>query len=183
MGDFRGVVTAQRALLTELLSSPKFRAGDPTGAYARITELTAEIVEAGRVGLWVFDANKTNITCLDLYIQRDGRHVAHNVVRRADVPRYFEAIEHGQVVAADDAYTDPRTAEFGGGYLPAFGIGALLDVPLMSMREPIGVMCIEHIGESREWLARERLLASTLADCAGLIITEMRNPSRSRSRR
>lgn len=179
-GDFRGVVTAQRRLLTELLSSSKLRSGDPTEAYARITEIAAEIVEAGRVGLWVFDAEKTNIMCLDLFIERDRRHVSHNVVHRTDVPRYFAAVENGEVVAAEDAYTDPRTAEFADGYLPAFGIGALLDVPIMSLREPVGVMCVEHIGDSRKWLARERLLASTLADCAGLVITEMRHPSHSR---
>jgi GAF domain-containing protein len=178
--DFRGVVTGQRRLLAEILSSAKLRQGDPTEAYARITEITAQIVDAGRVGLWVFDESKSSILCLDLYIQRDGRHVSHSVVYRSDVPRYFEAVEHGDVVAADDAYTDPRTAEFAAGYLPAFGIGALLDVPIVSLREPVGVMCVEHIGGARKWQARERLLASTLAECAGLVITEMRHPSRSR---
>ena len=172
-GDFRGVLTAQRALLDEVLALPSVRQGDPSEAYARITEVAAHVVEAGRVGLWAFDANKSSIICLDMYIERDGRHVSHNVLRRSDAPRYFEAVEHGDVVAADDAYSDPRTAEFGAGYLPAFGIGALLDVPILAARELAGVMCVEHIGGARKWQARERLLASTLAECAGIVLAEV----------
>jgi GAF domain-containing protein len=177
-GDFRGVLKAQRTLLDELLALPSVRGGDPAEAYARITEVAAHVVEAGRVGLWSFDERKNSILCLDMYIERDARHISHNVVRRAEAPRYFEAIEHGDVVAADDAYHDPRTAEFGAGYLPAFGIGALLDVPILAARELAGVMCVEHLGGPRKWQARERLLASTLAECAGLVMTDLARANR-----
>jgi hypothetical protein len=39
------------------------------------------------------------------------------------------------------------------------------------------VLCHEHVGGPRRWLAWERTLAASLSDCAGLILAEVRESS------
>jgi GAF domain-containing protein len=94
------------------------------------------------------------------------------------VPQYFTAAKTGKVIAAADAYADPRTAEFGKvGYLPAFGVGALLDAPVFSGRTLLGVLCHEHVGNARAWEPWEELIATALGDCAGIVLSVVERPA------
>ena len=69
----------------------------------------------------------------------------------AAYPRYFQELDSGRVVAADDARRDSRTAEFTEGYLAPLGITSVLGVPILSEGRMLGVICHEHVGTMRRW--------------------------------
>ena len=172
-GDFSRLLEPQRRLLTKLRANPALRAGDPSEVLGMLTESAARMLEVARVGLWRFDEGRKQIECLDLHVMGEGRHERGAVVPAYLAPRYFAAIETGKVVAAENAYTDPRTSELGMEYLPANKVGALLDTPVLIHGRLAGVLCHEHMGGARRWRAWERTLAASLSDCAGLILADV----------
>ncbi|NJK31201.1 MAG: GAF domain-containing protein [Deltaproteobacteria bacterium] len=172
-GDFRKVLEPQRQLLNRLLDNPELEAGDPSQSLAELTETVARLLRVGRASLWRFEENRERLFCLDLYVVRDQRHVAGSAIQMSEAPSYFEAIRQGEILAVNDAYTDPRTREFAKGYLAAFNIGAVLDAPLHVRRRLVGALCCEHIGGIRRWQPWERILANSLAECAGIVLHQV----------
>ncbi len=172
-GDFSKLLAPQRRLLAKLRDNPALRAGDPSEVLGEVTESAARMIGVARVGLWRFDETRKHIVCLDLYVRDEDRHEVGAMVPYKAAPHYFQAIETGEVVAAEDAYADPRTAELGRSYLPVNRVGALLDTPVLISGRLAGVLCHEHIGGARRWRAWERTLAASLSDCAGLILADV----------
>lgn len=173
-GDFSRLLEPQRRLLTRLRANAALQAGDPGEVLSEVTESAARMLEVARVGLWRFDATRQHIQCLDLYVLADDRHERGAIVPATAAPAYFAAIGTGEVVAAEDAYLDPRTTELGRNYLPANHVGAMLDTPVLIDGRLAGVLCHEHTGGARRWRAWERTLAASLSECAGLILSEVR---------
>src|SRR4030095_12146358 len=104
------------------------------------------------------------IRCLDLYQREAAQHSSGQVLYRSDFSTYFEAIESERLIAAKNALTDRRTAQFVETYLKPLGIGAMLDVPLRQNDITIGVLCLEHVGGERSWTADEQNFALSLAN-------------------
>lgn len=171
-GDYRKVVALQQGLLDGALASIAQNSGDPAQALARLTEIVARLFRVARSGLWLFEESREQLRCLDLFIARDDRHTSGNKIHVGEAPNYFEQIRTDEILLVSDAAVDPRTREFAQGYLPAFGIGALIDAPLHVRRRLLGVLRIEHIGGSRRWHPWERGMASSLAECAGVIVQQ-----------
>ncbi len=173
-GDYRKLVELQQLLLDDLLTN----AADSAKTFAALTEIVARLFEVGRVGLWLFEENRERLLCLDLYMDRDNRHSAGNTMHSSEAPDFFATIRTDELLLVHDAYADPRTNEFVRGYLPAFGIGAMLDAPLHVRRRLLGLLCIEHIGGSRRWQPWERSLASSLVEVAGVLLGQVATRSR-----
>jgi two-component system sensor histidine kinase/response regulator len=173
-GDFSKLLEPQRRLLAMLRANPALQTGDPSEVLGVLTESAARMLEVERVGLWRFDESHKHIVCLDLYVQFEDRHERGAVVPYEAAPAYFAAVETGEVLAAEDAYLDPRTAELGHSYLPSNHVGAMLDTPVLIGGRLAGVLCHEHVGSARRWRAWERTVAASLSECAGLILADVR---------
>jgi len=66
--------------------------------------------------------DRSKIHCLNLYEQTPNRHSSGAELAAVNYPAYFQALQTERTIAADDAYNDPRTYEFGTAYLPAVGV-------------------------------------------------------------
>ncbi len=146
-GDYRKVVDLQQHLLDGALASIARESGDPSKALAQLTEVAARVFRVGRAGVWLFEESREQLRCLDLYIVRDDRHSSSNKVQVGDAPHYFEQIRRDEIMLVSDALADPRVREFAASYLPAFG-------------------------GSRRWQPWERAMASSLVECAGVIVQQ-----------
>ena len=158
-----GRMARQQAALLALLSGPATRAVDHAAQTRRITEEAARTLGAGRVSVWERAEDGSSIRCSDLFDLRTGEHESGLVIPRTMAPRYFEALEELDVVAADDAQTDPRTNEFAAEYLRPFDIRSMLDAPIHARESLAGVLCVESVGDSRRWTADERTFVISLA--------------------
>lgn len=182
-GDFRRVLEPKAQLIEAIRNSPALREGEPRESLAQVSELAARLLNVGRLGFWAFDDHFTKLTCLDLFVRETGRHSSSTTIARAEAPDYFALVLAGEVVTIDDALNDPRTSELARGYLPAFGITAVLACPILIERKLAGVLCAEQIGGTRRWEGWERLLGSTFAECGGVAIGVARAASSSRWRK
>lgn len=137
-------------------------------AFKKILELDAKALGVQRVSIWLFNAGRTAIECGALYHLDTGEFEKGLSLRAEDYPEYFRALEQSRTLAADDAWSDPRTREFREGYLKPNGITSMMDVPIRSQGQFFGIVCHEHIGAQRNWQNTEQEFAASVADMAAL---------------
>ena len=132
----------------------------------RILASSSTALSCRRVGLWLFEADNTELRCAALY--QDGKMQLNlpMVLYRDKSPRYFEALNNLLTLAAHDAANDLRTSEFRDNYLAENNIAAMLDVPVTVFGQMIGVLCHEHIGSARHWTDEERVFCCAISALA-----------------
>jgi hypothetical protein len=149
---------------------------DALQAIRRVDELAAETLRIQRVSVWLIRKDPRRIHCVDLFERSESRHSQGTELRESDYPAYFVALKSERTIAAHNAVRDPRTEEFAAGYLRPQGIEAMLDVPIWSAGEMVGVICCEHVGSARVWNADEETFAYLLSSFVGLALSLDRRP-------
>lgn len=115
-----------------------------------------------RIGLWLFERGGKRLR-LKL---GDHDHVLADTVETLDYddfPHYFASLHTNFCLDAADARTDPRTQELCETYLLPSGVRSMMDVPIRALGKQIGVLCIEHASELRDWHLFEQSFASGIA--------------------
>ena len=134
-----------------------------------------------RVGVWFLSADRLSLHRIVVFDETDGTAEATpSCAWSGDAAAlsihgwstYLEAIMSRRVVAADDAWNDPRTRELGPEYLSKYGIASLLDVPLFLGGEVWGIVCHEHAGTVRHWTDREIDFAVSVADMLSALLEQ-----------
>lgn len=144
-------------------------------ALRRITETTARTMGVARASIWRLADDRASAECVDLFELETGEHSSGLEVAAADYPTYFEELSKLDLIAADDAHTDPRTREFSEKYLKPLGIGAMLDIPIRFQNEVSHLLCSEHVGGARHWRADEKTFSVAVAN---LILLELEGKAR-----
>ena len=160
----------QSQTLVQLARSKRFQQGDLNAALREITEASARTLLVKRVGVWLYNQERSKIECIDLYDVSTKEHSFGNSLSEKNYPAYFQALEEERSIAADDAINDTRTQELSESYLSVLGITSLLDAPIWLEGCLIGVVCHEHIGEERQWTLEEETFAGSIADFVTLAI-------------
>ncbi|MBA3597023.1 MAG: PAS domain S-box protein [Methylibium sp.] len=160
----------QRDALLALMMGPRTNADDAPGAFRRITEVAARTLDVARVSVWRYTPDRAAIHCMDLYDRLTDVHSAGMELTAAAHPAYFAALSRTEVIAADDAHTDPSTAEFSADYLRPLGIGSMLDAPIHLRGQADGVLCHEHVGPPRHWEEDEKTFVLALANLVSLAL-------------
>lgn len=163
-------LSQQNAALIELTHSKTLSQGDWSTAVQEITTVAARSLNIERASVWLYGKEKVSLDCVDLYELTTNRYSQGIKLRAADYPTYFRALETNQIIAAHDAYTDSRVMEFQEFYLKPLGITAMLDAPIRSGGETIGVLCLEQVGPPHAWTVEEQGFARSIADLVALAI-------------
>ena len=120
-----------------------------------VTRNVAQALDVARVSVWLFDAAKKNIHCEFLFADGAPRDCAGFTLARNDHSAYFDAIEGGFSVRADDARNHIATRSFSANYLAPLQISSMLDAPIRHGNHHLGVLCCEHTGPIRHWSTDE----------------------------
>jgi PAS domain S-box-containing protein len=160
----------QRNSLITLTGIQPLEMRDPAAAFQRITEAHARALGVARVGIWLYSEDRRTIRCADLYEMSEHRHSSGIELHQADCPAYFAALEEMDVIAADEARTDPRTRDFAETYLRPLGIFSMLDAPVAVGGNIVGVMCSEHVGGPRRWTGDEKTFVASVANLVSLAL-------------
>ncbi|MFN0111921.1 MAG: PAS domain S-box protein [Blastocatellia bacterium] len=139
-------------------------------ALQQITEVAAQALDLDRVSIWLYDRDRTRIICQDLYERQLEEHSEGLELSASDFPAYFAALDENRSIAAHDAHSDPRTAEFSESYLTPLGIVSMLDAPIRILGNNVGVVCHEQIGTPRQWSQDEETFSASVADFVAVAI-------------
>ncbi|MBE0366448.1 sensor domain-containing diguanylate cyclase [Pseudoalteromonas aurantia] len=155
---------------------------DVSGSYQAFLQ---DIIDEGRttlavsrVSVWLFDDHTQpcfllNVANTDWSSNADQTDYAKLSYER--YPAYFDALMTGESIAAHDAETDARTAEFTYEYLRPNGITTMLDTVIFKNGVPHGIVCCEGDGGPRQWQMAEVSYAEIIADCCSrrILVSEL----------
>lgn len=135
----------------------------------------AEVMQIDRVGIYFYTIDKEAIYEEMTYIVGE-KATQGTILKKADYPIYFQHILEERVVTSDDTFTDSATAEFVDTYMKPLNVRALLDAPIFSDGEMIGIVCLEQKATTRKWDFLDKNFAAGFSDFIGrLIETEKRH--------
>lgn len=162
----------QNAVLVNLARALRRHRADLTAALRTATEAAATGLEVDRVGVWLFDGDRSRIQCADLYQQTLGLHTNGLAMCALKYPVYFRHLRRAFTIAAHHARTDSRTCEFTEDYLGPLGITSMLDAPVRLGGRVIGALCCEHVGPPRTWTLDEQNFVRSVSDGVSLAMEE-----------
>ena len=157
-------------VLIQLAQNQALYQGDLKLALKEITQAGAKNIGVERASVWLYDETGMDIHCLDLFEQSRNQHSEGFFLSAADYPVYFQALQQDQIIAADDAHTDPRTKEFLESYLTPLGITSLLDTPIRLEGKTVGVVCLEAVGIVHHWTLEDHNFARSLGNLVSLML-------------
>ncbi|HSE60303.1 MAG TPA: PAS domain S-box protein, partial [Nitrospiraceae bacterium] len=163
-----GRLLRQQSALTGLTQSRLFQSSLLMSTLQHITALAASTLNVERVSIWRYTEDRDAIHCVDLFELSRDRHVAGMTLPVTSHPVYFQTLAASQIIAADDARTDKRTAEFSPHYLSQAGITSMMDVPIYLFGRLEGVICHEHVGPPRRWTEDEQMFAVAVSNLVAL---------------
>ncbi len=141
-------------------------------ALSVLTESAGRMSGVERASIWALTDNHRELRCIELFELALCRHSSGGAVLAERYPAYFEALEEGGSIVADDPYSHPATAEFGSDYLPRLGISAMLDTPIYIRGQLQGVFCLEQVGRRQPWTPIHGLFARIVANLVTLALVE-----------
>lgn len=144
--------------------------GDLKAALREIAEATSSFLGVERSSVWLYNADQSAIQCVEIFVRTERSHESGVELFARDFPGYFEALKSERTIAAHDAHTDSRTAEFSEVYLTPLGIASMLDAPIRVGGRMIGVTCNEQVGSARTWTPDEEQFAASVADLIALAL-------------
>ncbi|HSE58084.1 MAG TPA: ATP-binding protein, partial [Nitrospiraceae bacterium] len=169
----RETLESYQQAIVKLISDPTLHDGQLETAFRAITETASWFMRVRRASIWLYDDERQSIRLHDLYERQRGLHTSGLVLKVADYPAYFQALDMEELALdATDAKQDPRTSEFANSYLTQLGIGAMLDAPIRVNGRVVGVLCHEHVGGPRTWSPEEISFANSLASIATMALQE-----------
>jgi PAS domain S-box-containing protein len=160
----------QSDVLVRLSTSTALESGDLKTVLNEIATAAADTLEIERVNIWIYNENRSTIHCIEMYERSTGVHSDGQTLEAKDYPAYFKALEEGRTIAADDAFSDPRTKELSESYLSVHAISSMLDAPIRIEGRVAGVICHEQIGPPRRWTVEDQNFVGSLADVVALAI-------------
>jgi PAS domain S-box-containing protein len=160
----------QRDALIRLNGKENVLGDDLCIALRRIAAEDAKAIDVCRVSIWEFSPDGTELRCVALCENGVAKESSDMVLSSSLYPNYFRALEETDVIAANDAATDPRSAEFAESYLRPSGITSMMDAPVRLHGAARGIVCHEHIGPARRWTSDEQTFAVAIANLVALVL-------------
>jgi PAS domain S-box-containing protein len=154
------------------LSRRSFSSDSLDDCLRQLTAATGRMLDVERVSLWGLTAQRESLECIDLYELSRNRHSVGVTLQAARYPEYFQALDRGEPIVADDAMKHPSTQAFTEDYLLMNGISALINSPVHVNGELQGVLCIERVGPHSAWTSLQRLLAHAVANLVSLALVQ-----------
>lgn len=126
-------------------------------------------MEIERVGIWFYTINKQGIYEEMTFVE-NGAATQGTILKTNDYPTYFESLKSDRLVISNNTFSDPAMKELIDPYMKHYDIHALLDAPIISDGEIIGVICLEKKHAPREWDIHDKNFAASFADFVGRFI-------------
>lgn len=131
---------------------------------------TARVLNCARVNVWELNEDHTVLSNLHAYYKSNNTFGQEEELRWDDFPKYFEYLVKNDIIVSNDARSEVENAELVDTYLKPFDIYSMIDVPLRSEGEMIGVLCFEQTGSFHKWTPEEQKFVLSVAQLVSLAL-------------
>ncbi|MEM5565095.1 PAS domain S-box protein [Psychroserpens sp. AS72] len=144
---------------------------DLSKTFNSVTKHAAETLNVGRVSIWEFNKNLTDLKCKKLYVLNENRHEKGAIIRDVENSEYFKVLDANKTILINDIEKESITKQFAQNYLVPNNIKSLMDVLINSTDGYYGVICFEHVGDqTRDWTADEQQFATSIASVVSTMV-------------
>ncbi|MDR2644174.1 MAG: response regulator [Planctomycetaceae bacterium] len=151
----------QNQALIDLSKDPILTSGDFNEAAKCVAKVTARVLNAARVGVWLLKPDK--LENIAMYVSVTDTFSVDPPFDAYAYPIYIPLLKSERSISIPDTKTDTILPGIADGYALS-GIRALLDTPIRINGEVVGTVCTEHAGQPREWTFEEKTFAASVAD-------------------
>jgi PAS domain S-box-containing protein len=149
--------------------------GSRQDALETICRKICETMHIKRVGVWFFTIDREAVY-EELTFSLETPTTRGTLLRRKDYPNYFKSLNDERVITSSDTHKDFVTQELLDSYIKPHNIRSLVDAPIFSDGELMGILCCENLSQTRDWDLLDMNFVSTCADLiARLIESEKRH--------
>lgn len=148
--------------------NPEIYTSSRQSALEIISKKVCEVMNIQRFGVWIFTVNRDSLY-EEMTFSVDGLTTHGKVIGRKDYPEYFSKIDEERIISIHIDQLDEMKS-FSEAYLKPMEIQNLLDAPIFSDGERIGVVCCETTKANRIWDLHDKNFAATCADFIGRMI-------------
>lgn len=135
----------------------------------------AEVMGVARLGIWFFTIDHESLYEEMTYVS-GGESTKGEIIRKLDFPVYFSFVNQDRALSIPDTHTHEATQELVESYMKPFGVKAMIDAPIYSDGDMLGVLCVEATDGVRDWDNLDLSFTASMADLIGrLIETEKRH--------
>ncbi|MGI9428650.1 MAG: hybrid sensor histidine kinase/response regulator, partial [Bythopirellula sp.] len=136
----------------------------------RFTKEVGDFLAAQRVSVWIYNHDRSCMRCLDIYDAQESSHTSGHELEVKKFPQFIAALEEERFIAAADAASDVRTAEFVNSTRTPYSIFSMLASPIRVQRAVRGVMYCEHVGTGRKWAEEQQHFLASVTDLLSVSI-------------
>ncbi|MDW7551083.1 ATP-binding protein [Pseudoalteromonas peptidolytica] len=136
-------------------------------AFSLCAETCKKGVEANKVSIWQFNDDKTLLIPVCFSNATVDNLVHFPPWRKAIAPAFFNEIETGQLIVAQQAENHPATLALSATYLEPFEIKAMLCCPISHKNNTLGVLCSEYEIDNPAWGQSDIRLTKSIAAMLG----------------
>jgi|JFJP01.1.fsa_nt_gi PAS domain S-box-containing protein len=164
------IVSQHYQVLNDLAKEESIRLGDLSVCIQKLTEAVAKTIGVERSSVWLVKAERRNWICVDLFLLSLETHIIESNFIPTSVLKHFGKLKTELAISVNDALNDDRTKSLTDEYLIQLGITSILEIPLQHNNELVGMLCLEHTGEPRNWSLLDQSFARSIGDLVALAI-------------
>lgn len=170
------------SVVATLLRLALIQKDDWNSALQQVLEVACDLLDIERANYWSLADDPSCLLCELGYVRSKKLFERGGVLRESECPEYFMAIQRVQVMAIEDAHTDPRVRCLDA-YLTSHRIGAMLDVPVLAQGRMVGVLCHERVDQKGQWTQHDCELALALSHALSALLAARARNDAERSER
>jgi PAS domain S-box-containing protein len=161
----------QNKVLAQLNIDDAVLRGDVALSKNTIIQSVANVLNAERVSLWIYNPELEALKCLSLYEKSKAVFSEGALLTKKDFPKYFSAISSEVLISIDDAHTHPATRDYSEAYLTPLNISSLIDGVFSIGDGEFGVLSVEQVGGARHWNEHEQRFIMSISTLTSSIFS------------
>ena len=136
----------------------------------KILPISSSTLNVSRVSTWLYNQQKTELHCLEFFLEGNDNEFAYTQLHINHYPLYFKALESGNIIKIYDVEESEIAKEFPRTYFEELNITSMIDIPIKRNGEIIGVVCNEYTNINKTWTQEELDFSTTIAQTISLLI-------------
>ncbi|RLA73235.1 MAG: hypothetical protein DRG30_06550, partial [Epsilonproteobacteria bacterium] len=172
---YKDMQIAQQLKLTqmvELIDAIGVQDGysDIQSIFDKLTEVLSQTLNISRVGVWLYNDDRTLLDCQNTYILKERCHKQCPSLKSEDYSYYFEVLDSGKIINIIDTDMSETTKELYEDYLKPLNIKSMLNIPIKREGRVVGVICSEQADSLRTWSEDEIGLSKAIVHSVSLML-------------
>lgn len=156
--------------LERLAKSHNLRGGNIIKYTKEILKESANVLQCERTNAWTFNKNGEILDSINAYSFTSNDFKVEASLNEKSLPNYFHFLKRGEIIVSNNAREAEINTELITIYIDVNQISSMIDVPIRSEGEMIGVICFEHVKRKHDWTLEEQKFTQSIAQLFSLAL-------------